>query len=170
MSIALLTIGLAAPGAQAARHIREFPVPASEISPEGISTGPDGNLWFTKNAGNNIGRMTPPGVVTEFPIPTPQSYPVGIASGPDGNVWFIEQLANKIGRVTTSGVFTEFPVPTSKSEPVGIAAGSDGNLWFTEIYGNNIGAIRPSAPRPLAGTRGRTFSAQLFPFRGPGVE
>ena len=31
--------------------------------PDGITTGPDGNLWFTEYNG---GRITPPGEVTEF--------------------------------------------------------------------------------------------------------
>ena len=35
-------------------------------SPFEITAGPDGNLWFTENVGNRIGRITPAGVVTEF--------------------------------------------------------------------------------------------------------
>ena len=34
--------------------------------PEGITAGPDGNLWFTEINGNQIGRITPGGTVTEF--------------------------------------------------------------------------------------------------------
>jgi virginiamycin B lyase len=64
-----------------------------------ITAGPDGNLWFTEDAGNNIGRITTTGEITEFPIPTPQSGPHGIAVGPDGNLWFTEQTGNKIGRI-----------------------------------------------------------------------
>ena len=61
--------------------------------------GPDGNLWFTEDAGNNIGRITPAGEITEFPLPTPGSGPAGITVGPDGNLWFTEQIGNKIGRI-----------------------------------------------------------------------
>ena len=34
--------------------------------PDGIAAGPDGNLWFTEDDGDRIGRITPAGVVTEF--------------------------------------------------------------------------------------------------------
>ena len=55
---------------------------------QGITTGPDGNLWFTKTGANKIARMTTAGVVTEFTVPTPVSEPFGITAGPDGNLWF----------------------------------------------------------------------------------
>src|SRR5437660_697497 len=105
--------------ARHARRIKEFPVPTPNSSPEGITTGPDGNLWFTENY--YIGRITPGGVFTEFPLPND---PLGISAGPDGNLWFTEYSDDKIGRITPSGVFTEFPIPTPDSGPVDIAAGS----------------------------------------------
>ena len=38
---------------------------AAGSSPHGITTGPDGNIWFTEYAGNRIGRLRlDPGVVT----------------------------------------------------------------------------------------------------------
>ena len=69
-------------------------------APARITTGPDGNLWFTETNGNNIGRITTAGVVTEFPIPTVGSDPVGITVGPDGNLWFTEAVAGNIGKVS----------------------------------------------------------------------
>jgi hypothetical protein len=52
--------------------------------PYSITSGPDGNLWFTES--NNIGRITPAGVISEFPIPSGNTA-TGITSGPDGNLW-----------------------------------------------------------------------------------
>jgi virginiamycin B lyase len=113
-----------------------------------ITSGPDGNLWFTESVGNQIVRLTTSGVFTEFPLPidplanpadSPDlAFPVGITAGPDGNLWFTEtrfgapHVGNKIGRITTAGVITEFPIPTPDSVPGGITAGPDGNVWFTE--------------------------------------
>src|SRR5207249_2283249 len=99
----------------------------------GITAGPDGNLWFTESAGNQIGRITTAGVVSEFAVPTANSSLVGITVGPDGNLWFSERLGNQIGRITTAGAITEFPVPTANSFPTIITVGPDGNLWFTEV-------------------------------------
>jgi virginiamycin B lyase len=103
--------------------------------------GPDGNLWFTENTANKIGRITISGAVTEFPIPTVNSGPFGITAGGDGNLWFIEK-ANKIGRITTGGVITEFTVPQG-GQLREITKGADANLWFTETNGNRIGRIVP---------------------------
>src|SRR5262249_19128163 len=64
-----------------------------------VTTGPDGDLWFTENSGNRVGRITPAGAVTEFPIPTASSQPFGITAGPDGNLWFTEFPGGSLGRV-----------------------------------------------------------------------
>ena len=46
----------------------EFSAGISEGSaPNGITAGPDGNLWFTESDGSRIGRITPSGVASEFP-------------------------------------------------------------------------------------------------------
>jgi len=34
-------------------------------NPQGITAGPDGNVWFTEYSGNRIGRITPIGAVTD---------------------------------------------------------------------------------------------------------
>ena len=114
--------------------------------PFGITAGPDGNLWFTENLGNKIGRITPAGTITEFSsVFAPFSGLNGITAGPDGNLWFTEVLANKVGRITPAGTITEFSTGlTANSTPLGITAGPDGNLWFTETSANKIGQITPT--------------------------
>lgn len=124
--------------------IAEFPLPSIASIPEGITTGPDGNLWFAERQGK-IGRITPNGTITEFSPPTANSGPSGITSGPDGNLWFTEAYTDQIGRITPNGTITEFPLPTRNSNWLfGITAGPDGNLWFTEFAGNKIGQITPN--------------------------
>src|ERR1051325_201739 len=44
--------------------------PTYGCNPTAITTGPDGNLWFTEAAGNAIGRITPAGAIQEFSLPT----------------------------------------------------------------------------------------------------
>jgi streptogramin lyase len=160
-------------------HVTEFPIPPPAptagggltnasgellgsfvgIDPYGITTGHDGNVWFTEWLGNRVGRITPSGAITEFPIPTAQSRPYGITAGREGNLWFVEESANKVARVTPSGEISEFPIPTAGSFPYGITAGRDGNLWFTEYLGGKIGRITPSGaitefPTPTRGPNG----------------
>lgn len=113
--------------------VTEFALAKADSQPSFIVTGPDGNLWFTEFAGNQIGRITPMGVLTEYPVPTSDSRPVGLAVGSDNNLWFTEQQGNKIGRITPNGTITEFPVKTAAATPDYILSGPDGNLWFTEL-------------------------------------
>jgi streptogramin lyase len=133
--------------------INEFQTPTVNSGPHGITTGADGNLWFTEQNVNHIGRITPTGSITEFVVPTPGSSPTDITRGPDGNLWFTEGAVGvgKIGQLTTGGVFTEFTVPPTMSgnssitpTVMGITTGSDGNLWFTEFNTGKIGRITPA--------------------------
>ncbi|HEU5381403.1 MAG TPA: hypothetical protein VFV38_38765 [Ktedonobacteraceae bacterium] len=129
--------------AQGTVTISEFPIPGGG-NPIDITTGPDGNLWFT-DGNDKIGRITPGGTITEYPLPVGGIEPLDITTGPDGNLWFTDQAGNQIGKITPSGTITEYPIPTASSQPWGITAGPDGNLWFTES-GNvsKIGKITTS--------------------------
>ena len=131
--------------------ITQFGLPAIVGGPEGITSGPDGNIWITTNALGQgrqdwIVRLGRDGTVTQFPAGTGHgdfgAGPTGIASGPDGNLWFTEFWTNRIGRMTPTGVLTEFPIPTPDSAPRGIVAGPDGNLWFVESHFNHTAVAR----------------------------
>jgi YD repeat-containing protein len=111
-------------------------------APFGITSGPDGNLWFTNPSTSKLGKITPSGATTEYTLPW-GSFPTGIASGPDGNVWFIDNISDKVGKITTSGVITEYALPAG-SKPSGIVAGPDGNLWFSELGSGAVGKITTS--------------------------
>lgn len=112
--------------------------------PYGITSGPDGNLWFTQYYVGRIDKITPDGSITEYSLPNKSTLPFEIISGPDGNLWFTETNGGKIGRITPSGTITEFQTPNRDSSLLGITVGSDNNIWFTEQFGNKIGRITPS--------------------------
>jgi len=99
----------------------EFNIPTPASTPGRITSGLDGNLWFTKGDGlghNQIGRLTPEGVFTEFPIPTADGGAGeldGITAGSDGDIWFTDDTSNQVGRITATGSLTLFRVPTFDS-------------------------------------------------------
>jgi len=128
--------------------ISEF---ATDIGAFDITTGPDGNLWFTGTDINKFGRISTSGSLTDthsmsvFAIPATNGWLSGITTGPDGNLWLAEQNGNKIARISPDGaIINEFPIPTANSGVIDITAGPDGNLWFTEFNGNKIGRISPN--------------------------
>lgn len=141
-------------------HIREFaipqPPPCTTSCPpctrdcfrgQEITTGPDGNLWFTQPFSDSVGKaVISHGTVSfaEYPAPTACSGPShfcldGITAGPDGNVWFTEPSHGKVARlVPSTGAITEF---SGAGFPLKITAGPDGNLWFGDPGKGGIGRI-----------------------------
>ena len=90
--------------------ITEFPLGSdSSFASAGITSGPDGNLWFTEPGSNSIGRISLSGVIEHFDVPTPASLPLDITVGGDGNLWFTESDASQIGRL----FLTAPPTPTN---------------------------------------------------------
>jgi streptogramin lyase len=139
-----------------------------------ITTGSDGNLWFTEdnltsNGGLDaaIGSLTPSGVFSGgFADPTLESA-TRIIEGPDGAFWYINAGNSTIGRATMDGTVTNFSGDIS--QPSSITKGPDGALWFTnDLDGSNasgsIGRIAtdgtlsefsdPSIDRPQSITEG----------------
>jgi len=55
----------------------------------GITSGPDGNLWFTEETNNAVGRITPGAVITEFTAGFPTGSPQGIEK--------IDTIADSLG-------------------------------------------------------------------------
>jgi hypothetical protein len=130
--------------------VSEFSAGMSPFSaPQGITAGPDGNMWFTEYANpGRIGRVTMAGAISEFPVITPGGGIEAITAGADGNVWFANQNSDLIGKITPAGVVTEYPIPPTipvhYAQTRGITLGPDGNVWFTEYSGNRIGRITPA--------------------------
>jgi virginiamycin B lyase len=130
-------------------------LPNPSAHPFGITTAPNGLVWFTDgnpdnfaSSGNAIGFINTQGQTEEFPIPTPDSAPVGITSGPNGSMWFTEYNGRKIGSITitSSGPqINECGIP-SGGQPDQITLGPDRELWFTEYSTGLIGQSPATGP------------------------
>ena len=111
--------------------------------PFDILAGPDGNLWFTEQAGVKIGRITPKGKVTDFPIGGGMQ-PRQLTVGPDKNLWMTDQGANLVYRITPNGAAP--PTITAGAAllatPRGIATGPDGDLWVANALGT-VQRVKP---------------------------
>ena len=157
--------------------ITEYPIPNSIV---GVTSGPDGAVWFTEftqpfaPAPLKIGRITSTGSVTEYTLPTQPAplfrpiFQVGpplpstlasITTGPDGALWFGVENPNgvfggAVGRITTSGNVTEAQVPRPV---VFLVTGSDGAIWFLSDSDNAVHRITTSG------------TVTDFPFTGSGA-
>ncbi len=112
----------------------------SAVSASSLVQGADGNIWFTDQGGNAIGRETPGGSTSEFALPTADAGPDHIVAGADGNLWFVETYVDMIGRITPAGDVTEFNLPANASAD-GIAAGPGGGVWFVDSSNNQVGRV-----------------------------
>jgi streptogramin lyase len=124
---------------------------SSQYGVYGITSGPDGNLWFTEAFSPDntsfVGKISTGGTIQTFSIGT-NLQPQGITPGPDGNIWFTEygigtNPVGNIGKISPSAPTSvnSYPTTTVNSGPESITVGPDGNLWFTEFLANQIGVI-----------------------------
>lgn len=112
-----------------AEAVNEYPLPSG--TSRAITTGPEGDLWFTNLSTNKVGKITKTGVLRELGSLPAGSSPEGITTGPDGNLWVADWNSGKVSRMTPSGTVSEYALAAG-SEPHAIAAGPDHNLWVTE--------------------------------------
>ncbi len=128
LAAALVALALQAPSAHADPALAgTFDVSGN---PGEITTGPDGNVWFTlitSSQNKEFGKITPDGSVTEYDSPGDVTLK-GITAGPDGNLWAtgINSVV-KIppGAPTSAQKFTDNNI----GGPSDITTGPDGNLW-----------------------------------------
>ncbi len=108
-----------------------------------ITSGPDGNLWFTeRGASPGIGMMTLADKITEYPIAG--GSPARITPGPvPKTLVFTDPGTNSIGQITTAGTIAEIPIPTANSNPLGIAVNSAdaAHVYFVEHDASRIGIL-----------------------------
>jgi uncharacterized protein (TIGR03437 family) len=143
--------------------LTEFPATSDS---QGIVSGPDGALWYTRWSNSDIVRITTAGVTTVYPTPTASSEPWGITAGPDGALWFAERSADQIGRLlpAQSGfVCTNTTAPVISS--VDSASAYGGYPYFAsgswlEIKGTNL--ADPADPRLTAATNPGQWTAGDF--------
>ena len=130
------------------RTVQVFPVKATLTSTQqfpGITTGSDGNLWFTDVSGSVI-RMTTAGVQTTFTLPA-GAVPNQIVSGADGSLWITDSLQPILYRVTTTGDVTSFPMPVTGGLS-GVVAGPNSTLWIASPGSNQIVQFDLSKTKP----------------------
>jgi len=118
-------------------------LPMAGMEPYDLTIGPDQQIWFSEQAGDQMGRLDMASAVSEYPLPTPGAQPGHVTLGQDGGVWFTEWTGNRVGRIGPDGEITEYPLPNPNSRPLGIATALNGDIWFTEWAGARIGRLTP---------------------------
>jgi streptogramin lyase len=112
---------------------------ATGSNPIGIVASARGDLWFTENGINVIGRAAAAdgALLDEYAIPTPSTFPDGIGLGPSGGatIYFTEAGGNRVGYVNAGGATAGPDLAVSKSVEVSGDAGEQ-TLLYTLSYTN----------------------------------
>lgn len=133
-----------------------IPLPGP-ADPSSITTGPDGQVWFTATGIDRIGRVNPATrAVTWFPLPA-GSKPRSIARGADNRVWFTMAGTDQVGRMAPDGTMStiDLPAPTSKGL-YELTLGPDGTMWFALGNTDQIGQITHDGSVNLLDVPGRS--------------
>jgi sugar lactone lactonase YvrE len=135
----LSMVHVAAAQAAPVGTLKQYKVPTANSQPRSITSGSDGNFWFTESSEflpAAIGRITPAGAVTEFPVGCAGCILSDIVQGPGGILYYTSNDA-ALGRITTAGaVLAPIPMPNSNALAGDLA--SDGtSIWITD-FNNNV--------------------------------
>jgi streptogramin lyase len=113
--------------------VSEFLLPTSNSKPFSTVCAPDGGVYFTLNAANQIGRIdTSTYSLMSWSIPTQNSMPKGISLSATG-LCFAESNVNKIGCMPLmGGITTESTLALRGAAPNKLVYGPDGDVWFSQ--------------------------------------
>ncbi len=124
--------------------ITEWALPNPGRFPNGITTAPDGSVWFGEQSLPGVAHFFPSnGTLVEYAWPASaqelqgscqfKSSIWGVALW-DGMVWAADGAGNTIiGLNPTNDTFVTLTLPQTDSVPYTLAVGPDGALWFTTL-------------------------------------
>jgi hypothetical protein len=127
------------------RNTYNAPVGAKITS---ITSGPDGNIWFTDTGNNAIGEVDlTNSALQEFPLPSGYTLPgvgnVAMAPGPGNTVWFTAGYGGSpaIGEVTIPGTTTSTSTGTTST-----TTSTTTNTTGTTTATTTSGGVLPGSP------------------------
>ena len=138
-------------------EIEEFEVPTNNSGPNFITVGPDGQIYFTEQDGNQVGRLNiaviPTPTFNEFPLPSPSNNRgltgitanPGGAPSPDPYVYFGESVSQQVGRLEPAGTPPIIAEDGSGTCAVGdMTSSANGRIYYTDPCTTQFGRFDPA--------------------------
>jgi virginiamycin B lyase len=125
----------------------EYPITNQAArDPRAIVVDRQGNVWFTSQEGNMVGRFNP--ATGQFSLrssPTPGSKPDGLAMGARGPLFFAESAVNKVASVDPATMaIREWTLPDPDARPRRLTIDAGGLVWFTDYARGFLGRLDPA--------------------------
>src|SRR5260370_1882439 len=140
--------------------VNSYKVPAPSAWLQGITTAPDGTIWFVETTAKKLGHIIPCQTgsfnVTDYgPPPNVEiTFPIQLTVDRGGVVWFTDHGLGQFGSFNPStGEWRVFGIgycsePYNPDCPVGlpnaISLDSNGMIWFSEHFAGRVAKYDPS--------------------------
>ncbi|WP_448701829.1 hypothetical protein ACFGVR_06205 [Mucilaginibacter sp. AW1-3] len=147
-----------------AGQINEYAIPTPNSRPIAVIPDPsEPYMWFTEEAGVNIGKIDMHGNITEYKVPTRHKNDIlaSLSFDFEGNLWvqvyvdfanpvpagidyiirFDKSIRHVVGTDIHNVPYTMHDVPSRRSMMHRIRPDAKGNLWFTEMMTDRLGKI-----------------------------
>jgi virginiamycin B lyase len=104
-----------------------------------------GNIWFTIQSGNAVGRLAKANFeISLIQVPTPSARPYGIKIDGEGTIWVAEFGTHKLGAINPAAMtVAEIPLPRKSARPRRLEITSDGGIWYVDYSGGFLGRYDP---------------------------
>ena len=134
-------------------------IPGGLLGPEGMTFGPNGNLYIAENF-DGVDEVTPSGQVTDIANGSMFDDPRGIAIDASGNIYVANAGNGTVVKVTPGGAITTFA--SGFQNPQGLAINASGDLFVANASDStgNDGSVQEVTPNGNTG-KVSTFLSNL---------
>jgi virginiamycin B lyase len=117
--------------------------------PYGITTTPDGQVWYASLAGSHLARIDPDsGEATVLHPPTPGQGARRVWSDSEGRLWVSEWNAGRLGRYDPAAKrWKEWPLPGPTPQPYAVYVDDDDMVWLSDFASNTLVRFDPASER-----------------------
>jgi virginiamycin B lyase len=141
-------------------RVRVFDAPRG-AGPYGITTTPDGGVWYASLAGSHIAGIDPAsGKATVLEPPTPDQGARRVWSDSKGRLWVSEWNAGRLGRYDPADQrWREWELPGAGPQPYAVYVDDRDMVWLSDFAANALVRFDPATERfasfPLPTADGR---------------
>ena len=149
-----------ASGAGGSCEVRVFDAPRGR-GPYGITTTPDGEVFYASLAGSHIARIdTATGTASVLEPPTANQGARRVWADSTGRIWVSEWNAGRLARYDpVGGTWAEWPLPGSGAQAYAVYVDERDVVWLSDFHANALVRFDP---------RTETFTSLALP--GSGAE
>lgn len=115
--------------------------------PHTLVFGANGEIWFTAQQGNHVGRFDPiTKAFVALAVPTSAARPYGIITDGSGMPWVALFGSNQIAYVDRERLaLSTIDLPRTDARPRRLVASSNGDIWYVDYLEGYLGRYRPGA-------------------------